>query len=361
MHIAIVGCGQLSRMLALAGVRMGIKFSFVAESNEDTRCVDGLGTIVRWQSGNSPEQLFRDLGEPGRITVEREQLSVELLKDLEQFCPVYPSPQAVQTCQHRYREKQLLEKLDIACTPYLYSGMPGFNLADSSLPAVIKTCSGGYDGKNQWVIKDSQDVDAFIAQEIEHEFIVEEWIEFEREVSQVSVRSEHGEIVHYPLTQNRHDKGILRQSIAPAEEISQNTISAAQTMISRIMNDLDYVGVLAVECFLLSGKLIVNELAPRVHNSGHWTQSGAATCQFENHLRAIAGLTLGSTEVHGPTGMLNLIGLGEPPLDKIHSQCSLHWYGKTQRAGRKAGHINFSGLGYADLEKDMANLEKLLG
>jgi len=361
MHIAIVGCGQLSRMMALAGVRMGINFSFVAESNEDTRCVDGLGTVVRWQSGDSPEKLFRDLGKPDRITVEREQLSVELLEELEQFCAVFPSPQAVRICQHRYREKQLLEKLDIACTPYTYSGTAEFNLTGLPLPAVIKTCSGGYDGKNQWILKDQDDVAASIAQGIGQEFIAEQWIPFEREVSQVSVRSECGDIVHYPLTENRHEQGILRQSIAPAEGISESTIKAAQAMISRIMNDLDYVGVLAVECFMMSGELIVNELAPRVHNSGHWTQSGAATCQFENHLRAVAGFTLGSTDTHGATGMLNLIGLGEPPLDKLQSHCSLHWYGKTQRAGRKAGHINFSGFGHAALAKEMANMEKMLG
>lgn len=364
MHIAIVGCGQLSRMMALAGVPMGINFSFVAEPEEDTRCVTGLGNIVRWQQNEPAESLYKRLGEPDRITVERELVSAELLTALQQFCPVHPKPKAVHTCQHRYREKLLLEKLGVACTPYIYGGTSlqsaTCNLAELSLPAVVKTCSGGYDGKNQWVLKNAEDVATFESANIDQEFIIEQWIPFDREVSQVSVRSANGDIHHYPLTENVHQQGILKQSIAPAPETSQTVIDDAQQMIGKIMEELEYVGILAMECFLTGDKLMVNELAPRVHNSGHWTQAGAATCQFENHVRAVAGFDVGSTQTNGVTGMLNLIGLGESPLNQLSAHASVHWYGKTQRQGRKAGHINFSELDYDALVAKMRDVSNAL-
>ncbi|MDE1460799.1 5-(carboxyamino)imidazole ribonucleotide synthase [Spartinivicinus poritis] len=353
MHIAIVGCGQLSRMLALAGIPMGLKFSFIADAGEDSRCVEGLGTIVRWQPSEPVSAIYDGLGQPDRITVEKEQVDVSLLSALQAYCPVHPNPQAFATCQHRYQEKQLLDKLGIGCAAYLYGQPTEASAAKIPLPVVVKSCREGYDGKNQWVLKHQQEVDAFSQQAKEQNYIVEQWIPFDKEISQVSVRGANGEMRHYPLAENRHEQGILKQSVAPAEAISEQLCLAAQDYMCRIMRALDYVGVMAMECFVVKDQLLVNELAPRVHNSGHWTQSGSKTCQFTNHLRAIAGLPLGSTDPHGVTGMVNLIGTIKPPLASLPPNAALHWYNKAVRPGRKLGHINFTGANRESLIRQM--------
>lgn len=356
MHLALVGCGQLSRMLALAGKPMGFKFSFVADPAEDIRCVEGMGAVVRWQPGDSVAELYKALGQPDRVTVEKEQVDVSLLTGFQEHCQVHPNHKAFAACQHRHREKQLLDKLDIPCASYSY-GQP----ADThlSLPVVVKSCREGYDGKNQWILKNQHDVDAFSDKAEEENYIVEQLIPFEKEVSQVSVRGANGEVRHYPLTENTHEKGILRQSIAPAMAVSDELQSRAQDYIKRIMDELDYVGVIAMECFLVKDQLLVNELAPRVHNSGHWTQSGSVTCQFENHMRAVSGLPLGSTEIFSVTGMVNLIGTEKAPLDSLTAQSQLHWYDKEVRVGRKLGHINIVGEDHQTVLEQMRSLHGL--
>ena len=360
MHIAIMGCGQLSRMLALAGIPMGIQFSFIAEAAEDTRCVDGLGKVVHWQADLSASELYEALGRPDHLTVEKEQVDVALMQLLQPYCNVNPNPEAFAVCQHRYREKQLLDSLGIPCAPYSY-GLPTDSAAKAiPLPVVVKSCREGYDGKNQWVLKSAQDVEAFSRQATEERYIVEQWIPFDKEISQVSVRGAGGEIRHYPLAENRHEKGILKQSIVPAREVSESLALAAQEYMARIMTALDYVGVMAMECFVVKDQLLVNELAPRVHNSGHWTQSGSVTCQFENHLRAIAKLPLGSTQHYGVTAMLNLIGIEQPELGVLTEHAKLHWYGKVVRPGRKLGHINLVSEDYTRLQQDLAALQSAL-
>ncbi len=353
MHIGIVGCGQLSRMLALAGKPMGIRFSFVADEGEDTVCVDGLGPIARWKDGDDIAALYEALGRPDRITVEKEQVDLSLVEELQQHCPVHPNPKAFAAAQHRHREKQLLDSLNIPTSPYIY-GQPDPDKLP--LPVVVKSCRDGYDGKNQWVLKTADDLEAFQAQAHEGELIVERFIPFEREVSQVSVRREDGSILHYPLAENHHDKGILRESIVPAPNTSAQLESAAQAYIRRIMEALDYVGVMAMECFVVEDGLLINELAPRVHNSGHWSQSGSATCQFENHIRAVADLPLGSTQVFGVAGMINLIGIEKPDLKVITETSKLHWYEKSVRPGRKLGHINVIADHYDTLKQSMVEL-----
>lgn len=355
MHVAIIGCGQLSRMMALAGIPMGFNFSFIADPGEDTRCVDHLGNVVTWEPNESAEALYERLGRPDRVTVEKEQVDVSKLETLQPHCPVHPNPKAFSACQHRHREKQLLHSLDIPCAPYSY-GQPSDS--DVPLPVVVKSCSEGYDGKNQWVLKSQEDVDAFGQTAEEDNYIVEQFIPFEREVSQVSVRGADGEIIHYPLAENRHEKGILIESIVPAPSVSEELSSAARDYMSRIMEALDYVGVMAMECFVVSdNRLLVNELAPRVHNSGHWSQSGSATSQFENHMRAICELPLGSTQNFGVTGMINLIGTEAPPVDALVAESHMHWYGKTVRIGRKLGHVNVVSEDYDSLSKLMAQLQ----
>lgn len=356
MHIAIVGCGQLSRMLALAGIPMGFKFSFIADHDEDTRCVEGLGHIEPWQSGESISALYEALARPNIVTVEKEQVDVSLLLALQSYCPVYPNPQAFSTCQHRHREKQLLQQLGIPCAQFSYGLPSNANATEVPLPVVVKSCREGYDGKNQWMLRTPQDVETFRAGAKEPNYIIEQLVTFDKEISQVSVRAVNGNIRHYPLTENHHEQGILKQSIAPATDINEKLSFAAQDYISRIMKTLDYVGVLAMECFVVKDTLLVNELAPRVHNSGHWTQSGSTVCQFENHLRAISNLALGSTHSFGVTGMINLIGTEKPPMSSLMAHSRLHWYGKVVRPGRKLGHINIASEDYDSLRQYMNQL-----
>ena len=346
MHITIIGCGQLSRMLALAGIPLGFKFSFINDLEQDTACVDGLGHIVKWRPGDSFEVLYAVLGNPDLVTVEKEQVDVSLLAGLEPFCKVYPDSRALSICQHRHLERQLLNTLKIPCADFVYGESLTICADRLSLPIVIKSCRGGYDGKNQWVLKTHDDIERldkeFKTQQVSStDYIAEQWIPFDQEVSQVSVRAEHGELQHYPLTENYHSDGILRQSIAPAPNVSASLVKRAQDYMSLIVKELDYVGVIAMECFVTGDELVVNELAPRVHNSGHWTQSGSKTCQFENHLRAITGAALGCTANHGLTGMVNLIGTCKPNLDVLLPDSKLYWYDKSVRPGRKLGHINF--------------------
>lgn len=353
MRIAILGCGQLSRMLALAGLPLGIKFSFINDTGEQaTDCVDGLGLIVslpqNWQSEQDINELYNALGKPDCITVEKEQVDVKLLQSLQTYCDIFPNPEAIIACQHRYREKKLLEKLSIPTSPFVYCVSAKEALNTLQLPMVVKSCSDGYDGKNQWVLKTMEDVEHFDSLTIQ-DYIIEAWIKFEREVSLVSVRAKNGDIQHYALTDNIHEKGILKQSIAPAIEQNNLLTTKAHAYMESLLTTLDYVGVMAMECFVINGELMINELAPRVHNSGHWTQVGSVTCQFENHIRAVSGLMIGSTKSLGTTGMINLIGTEKPPLESLSAFSTLHWYNKSVKPQRKLGHVNF-------FDKDRENL-----
>ena len=362
MRVAIVGCGQLSRMLALAGIPLGIQFSFINDNGApDTVCVDGLGIVASWRQGDSVAALYEQLGRPQCVTVEKEQLDVELLIALEKHCPVYPNPLAVSACQNRHREKQLLEQLGIPASPYTFGQSAKETLASLALPVVAKSCSEGYDGKNQWVIRTEQDAQDFDEVAKQDDYIIEQWIPFEREVSQVSVRGIDGDIRHYPLAENQHTSGILTRTIAPAPDVNPALIVQAQDYMQRLLEELEYVGVLAMECFVTPKQLLVNELAPRVHNSGHWTQSGSLTSQFENHVRAVAGLPLGSTQAHGVAGMINLIGAAHPPLQSMSERCTVHWYNKSVRAGRKLGHVNFVAESLDGLQQDMARFSESAG
>ena len=359
MRVAIVGCGQLSRMLALAGIPLGLKFSFIADANEDAVCVEGLGLIVRYVSGSDAKQLYEDLGRPDCVTIEKEQTESALLDELSKYCDVFPNASAVSVCQHRYQERKLLERLSIPCAPYQYEVTASDSLAELTLPVVVKSCCEGYDGKNQWVLKTLDDVAAFDKQ-LESDYIIEQWIPFEKELSQVSARSVTGEIVHYALTENAHKDGMLRQSIAPAENVPESLIEQAQAYMCKVLESLNYVGVLAIEFFVVDGNLLVNELAPRVHNSGHWTQSGSITSQFENHLRAITGMTLGSTANHSLAGMVNFIGQAIPAHFSLSPYSTLHWYDKSVRPGRKLGHINVVAQDYASLDERMRYMQSQL-
>jgi 5-(carboxyamino)imidazole ribonucleotide synthase len=365
MRIAVVGCGQLSRMLAIAGIPLGIQFSFVKDdAGQSNECVEGLGVIQASPAKVSDtnqydkkeiEQLYKDLGQPDCITVEKEQVDLELLIALADFCPIYPGIAAIKACQHRGQEKQLLASLDIPTSPYFYNTKAVEAVQKLGFPVMVKSCTEGYDGKNQWLIKTDADAEQFDALNSQ-DYIIEAFVAFDKEISQVSVRSKEGDIKHYSLADNHHEKGILIGSVAPAVNISEQLSAKAQAYMESLLTELDYVGVLAMECFVTGDSLMVNELAPRVHNSGHWTQLGSVTCQFENHIRAIAGICLGNTKQISTAGMFNIIGTEQPSFDVLDENATLYWYNKTVRANRKLGHINFLGENHEEVNKKIALL-----
>ncbi|WP_114417644.1 5-(carboxyamino)imidazole ribonucleotide synthase [Marinospirillum perlucidum] len=343
MRTGILGAGQLGQMLALAGYPLGQRFVFLDTSGNPSA---DIGTTL---IDPDREQLSAFLEQVDQVTYEFEHLPVELVREIEKHKPVYPGSRALEVCQNRSLEKQLFTQLDIPTPEYrLVESAQELAAAVAELgeakgrPVVAKSVTEGYDGKGQAVLKQASQAET-AWQEIGHPcLIVEAFVDFVREVSIIAVRGQEGEVVFYPMAENHHVDGILRYSLAPLPDLDANTQKQAETYIRSLLQELDYVGVLTLELFQKAdGQLLANEMAPRVHNSGHWTQEGAITCQFENHLRAVAGLPLGSTEVVKPTCMLNLIGQ-LPATRKILAKkaAHLHLYGKEERAGRKLGHIN---------------------
>ncbi len=365
MRVAIIGCGQLARMLALSAIGQGIQFSFLADLGDksDARPVEGLGPLVKWREGMTGKEMYDALGQPDVITFEKEQITTPHFIDLEKYTYIAPSFKALSVCQNRNKEKLFLKELGIPSAEFIYSSDPQTLyefLEKGPLPMVVKSTTEGYDGKNQWHIQESSEIRTIPETAIRSGVIAEEWIDFSHEVSLVSVRNKKGDIKHYPLTENRHKKGILIESIAPTRSVDSKEKAAAEAYMVKILESLEYVGTLGMECFVTSRGILINELAPRVHNSGHWTQNGAATCQFENHIRAITGQAIGSTKSEGVTGMINLIGSYSLMLDQLPENAYLHWYNKEPREGRKLGHINVKAQGHDQLEKMMSDLTALM-
>ncbi|MCL6414103.1 5-(carboxyamino)imidazole ribonucleotide synthase [Aestuariirhabdus sp. Z084] len=361
MHIAIIGGGQLARMMALAGWPMGITFSFLANKDENIDCVHGLGTVVRHQSDVAGEALYQALGQPDVITVEREHVDVNLLATLRPFCAVYPDPDAIAVCQHRGREKAFLQSLDIPIAPFRLADSAdtlSAAVAELGYPVFVKSCEEGYDGQNQWRLTASDELVALIEQ-MEHwpSLVVEGQVTFSREVSIIAVRSANGAKACYPLAENAHRSSILVSSLAPAPNLTEALQQQAQQLADRLLDCWGYVGVLAIECFVVGDRLLVNELAPRVHNSGHWTQDAGGVCsQFANHLRAICGKEPGPTEPLQPAAMLNLLGQLPSVETAGKGELQLHLYNKLVKPRRKVGHIN---LQDSDPERLRQRLEAL--
>jgi 5-(carboxyamino)imidazole ribonucleotide synthase len=373
MRVAVIGGGQLARMMALDGLRLGIQFSFLVEPDESTQCVDGLGEKVVWDLGellnNNDDAAFRELfdalGRPQVVTVEKEAVPVEILRGLTSFTQVYPGPEAVYQTQHRAREKQLLSRLAIPTANFKVAN----TFADVreayktfGLPLFIKAVESGYDGKNQWQLHSLADLESFERESPAGPWVVEQHVRFDREASLIGARSATGETVFYPLTENLHRRGILIRSLAPAPNVSAQTERNARDYMERLFNDLNYVGVLAMECFVCGDDLLVNELAPRVHNSGHWTMDAGICSQFENHVRAIVDWPLGQTQPQGPKGMVNILGSRDltkhqprqPGPTWLSGSSTFHWYNKTDRPGRKLGHINFAHNDLQTLQEQLA-------
>jgi 5-(carboxyamino)imidazole ribonucleotide synthase len=340
MTVGIVGAGQLGRMLALAGYPLGLDFLFLDPARHAPA---GRVAPVLHGPFTDPKLLSRLARECEVLTFDWENISVEALRahaasaHRARICPPIT---ALATAQDRVSEKRLFERLRIPTTRWRAVGSRSQlerALRDVGVPGVLKTRRLGYDGKGQVTVRTPEDAHRGWEELGGVPLIYEEWVSFDCEVSIIGARSASGETVMYPLNGNVHSQGILRLTRAPYGPPRWQHTAAAH--LQRCLSHFRYVGVLTIEFFVRDGRLIANEMAPRVHNSGHWTIEGCATSQFENHLRAILDLPLGSTRPLGFSAMLNLIG-DIPPRKGLLAREGLHLhdYGKQPRPGRKVGH-----------------------
>ncbi len=364
MNVLVLGAGQLARMMALAvkPLNINIRAFDVGSGN----VVDPLSTSTIF-GGLEKGIEFADF-----ITAEFEHIDHQTLATCEASGKLRPNSQAIKIGGDRRLEKDLLIKCNVANAKHqIIETKEDFEQALSklSLPLILKSALAGYDGKGQWRLKNAAqaeeiwpDIKAFFdggEKNVKHAVVAEQMVPFDREVSLVGVRDSQGNTKVYPLTENHHTNGVLSVSIAT--QVDERLQAQAKEVFDSIANEINYIGVLAIEFFQIGEKLLVNEIAPRVHNSGHWTQQGADTCQFENHLRAVCDLPLGSTELVRPSAMINILGEDTVP-NKILNVASttLHWYGKSKRTGRKMGHINVSGKSEKELALRLMQLADIL-
>lgn len=361
MKVGVLGGGQLGRMLALAGYPLGMRFRFLDPSPESVARHVAERMTGQFEHLDTLDAFAQGLDV---ITYEWENVPVTSARHLAHTVPVYPPPDALETAQDRLFEKNLFRRLEIP-TPRFAAVQTKDDLheavADLGTPAVLKTRRLGYDGKGQYVLSDAGSVETAWGALGGPPLILEEFVSFDRELSLISVRGTDGQTVFYPLVENHHREGILRLSLAPAPNLTPAMQSLAEIYAERILTALDYVGVLAIEFFARQETLLANETAPRVHNSGHWTTEGAETSQFENHLRAIAGLPLGATHPIGRSAMFNLIGQ-TPDTAQVLTipEAHLHLYDKKARSGRKLGHITLRSLDAAHYDDGIGRLRALL-
>ncbi len=336
--IGIFGGGQLGLMLAAAALPLGIRCTFLEDApNCPARLLGQVFTHHEFDEFIKSADVF---------TLEFENTPLDSAKALQERATLRPSAHSLFIAQDRLNEKTLFKQLKIDTVPFVaVANRDELDeaVANIGLPLVLKTTRGGYDGKGQFVIKTPSDIDNAWAElgaaTVTAPLIAEGFIQFSREVSIIAVRSADGDIRYYPLVENTHHQGILAKTVAPAPDVAHLTDSA-QHSIKKLLEHLDHVGVLTLELFVTDNGLLANEIAPRVHNSGHWSIEGAVCSQFENHMRAVAGLPLGDTSIVHPSVMLNIIGQ-YPTHDDILAinGAHLHLYDKAERTGRKIGHI----------------------
>jgi 5-(carboxyamino)imidazole ribonucleotide synthase len=338
MTIGIVGAGQLGRMMALAGYPLGFDFLFL-----DKDAGTPGGQVAPLLAGALDDRgLLGQLTQRCEVvTFDWENIPVASLEKLPGPARISPPLRALAAAQDRLTEKRSFELLGIPTTRYAaVDSRDTLALAVQTigLPGVLKTRRLGYDGKGQFVLRKAADLDRAWEALGKAPLLYENLVPFDAEVSVIAVRGLDGAVAFYPLNLNVHREGILRLTRAPYGNAALTR--QAQRAARKLLEHFQYVGVLTIEFFVKRGKLIANEMAPRVHNSGHWTIEGAETSQFENHVRAIAGLPLGSTKARGHSAMINLVGQ-MPTRDPLLAQPGLHWhdYGKSARPGRKLGHV----------------------
>jgi len=359
MRVGIVGAGQLGQMLGLAGKHLDLEFTYLDPAPEPPARIVGPVLKFPFDSDAGLEQLASLVDV---LTYEFENVPVEAIEKIADRVTVYPPPEALRHAQDRLDEKRLFEELGIPVPAYATVDSEqdlGAVVRSLGLPLVLKTRRLGYDGKGQQLISDESDIATACQTLCGRPLIAEQWIAFDREVSAIGARNVDGHIAVYPLTENRHSKGILRTCRAP--DASQSITDQAGQYLTRLLDRLNYVGVLALEFFVTGNQLLANEFAPRVHNSGHWTIEGAVTSQFENHLRAILNMPPGDTSAVAHAGMINLIGTmpsnwTSSEGERIH----LHDYGKKPKPGRKLGHITVLADSAEERDRKLAKTSNIL-
>jgi 5-(carboxyamino)imidazole ribonucleotide synthase len=332
-------------MLALAGTPLGERFLFLDPSSGSPASHVGDLLVGAYDDRASLAELAERCNV---VTYEFESVPVTAVHALEALgTVVYPPAAALEVAQDRVEEKSFFEKLGIPTAPFAaVASREGLGRAAEKigLPGVLKTRRFGYDGKGQAVIRAPGELDAAWAAVNGAPSILERFVSFDRELSVLAVRGRDGSAATYPLVENHHAGGILRVSYAPAPNVSARMRAEAAEYAEKIVTTLSYVGVLAIEFFAVGDQLLANEMAPRVHNSGHWTIEGAETSQFENHLRAILGLPLGSTSCIGTSAMVNVIGAAPDRAALLAVEgAHVHLYGKEPAPGRKLGHVTVRG------------------
>jgi len=359
-RIGVLGGGQLGRMLGLAGLPLGFQFLFLDPAAD--ACSGATGELL--QAGFSDEDAARKLAARVDVaTFDFENVPEATASALQEVCPLYPAPNALAAGQDRISENTLFTRLGIQVPDYhavssrtdLLEGLDKIGY-----PAVLKTRRLGYDGKGQAVLRDSEDLERAWQRLGESELILEAFVPFQAECSLVAVRGAGGEIRTWPLTRNVHSNGILK--LSRPNGLDKALQVKAEEKVRALLEHFDYTGVITVEFFLFNGELLVNEFAPRVHNSGHWTIDGSTCSQFENHLRAITGMPLGETDMTGYSVMFNWIG-EMPDKQQALAIPGLHWhdYGKEPRPGRKIGHATLTADSLDALQLNAVQLADLAG
>jgi len=360
MHIGIIGAGQLGRMMALSGIPLGLRFSMYDRSAAVpgaavapivTGAFDDLRALARFARGLDV------------VTFDWENVPVASAHAVAKFVPVWPPPRALAVGQDRLAEKRLFQRLGIPVAAHaVVNDWRGLQRAVATLgaPGLLKTRRLGYDGKGQRHLRGPADAAGAWRELAGRPLLYERLVRFSHEVSLIAARDRAGRIAFYPLAENVHDRGVLAETRAPFS--AARLQRSAQRHLRRLLEELGYVGVICMEFFVERGRLVANEMAPRVHNSGHWTIEGAETSQFENHVRAIAGLPLGSTRPRGHAVMVNLIG-GQPPARTLLGLPGVHWhdYGKSPRAGRKLGHLTQVCSTRRERDRAAARIRRLAG
>jgi 5-(carboxyamino)imidazole ribonucleotide synthase len=359
--VGVLGGGQLGRLLALAGYPLGLRFRFLDPAADAPARVVGEHICAAYDEAN----LTRFAQGLDVVTYEFENVPFAAATFLAQRVPVYPPPEALKVTQDRLEEKQFLQHLQIRTAGFAALDGTWGSIVEAlerlALPVVMKRRRLGYDGGGQRVLRTMAEVEAAWVALDSSPAVLEGLVAFTRELSLIAVRGHDGDVRYYPLVENRHVDGILRQSLAPAQNVEPRLQAEAEAYAARVLTTLSYVGVLTVEFFERDGRLLVNELAPRVHNSGHWTIEGAATSQFENHLRAILGLPLGSTLPVGCSALVNIIGtLPDTQAILRLPDTHLHLYGKAPRQGRKLGHVTARVADAGFLEERVRVLQNLI-
>jgi 5-(carboxyamino)imidazole ribonucleotide synthase len=344
VRVGIVGGGQLGRMLAIAGYPLDIRCTTLDPARDSPASQVAPSIVGPYDDREALARLAEDADV---VTYEFENVPVDAARFLMELAPLFPPAEALEIAQDRVSEKALFDDVGLPTATYEAVATPDelrSAVERVGTPAVLKTRRLGYDGKGQAVVHDpvlAEDAWRAIG---EVPSILERVVDFDRELSILGVRGRDGSVAFYPLIENHHREGILRRSMAPAPGLTPELQAQAESHARAVMDRLEYVGVMAIELFQVGEELLGNEMAPRVHNSGHWTIEGAETSQFENHLRAVTGLPLGSTLARGSSAMVNLIGT-VPEMEALAAVTGahLHLYGKESRPGRKLGHVTIVG------------------